>query len=125
MAEHNDTGKWGEDEAALYLEDKGYSIVDRNWKLGHRDLDIIAFSPDRSTLVFVEVKTRADDECQLPEEAVDQRKMRNLAKAANAYVKECQIDHVLRFDIVSVVGSGRQVKSVQHLVDAFNPMLVI
>lgn len=125
MAEHNELGKWGEDEAALYLEERGYSIVERDWRIGHRDLDIVAFSPDRSTLVFVEVKTRTSDECQLPEEAVDQRKIRNLAKAAHAYVKECHVDHALRFDIVSIVGSGHQVKSVEHLVDAFNPMLVL
>ena len=46
MAEHNDLGKWGEDEAALYLEDQGYVIIDRDWKIGRRDLDIIAASPD-------------------------------------------------------------------------------
>ena len=34
MAEHNDLGKWGEDEAALYLEDEGYTIIDRDWRLG-------------------------------------------------------------------------------------------
>ena len=125
MAEHNDLGKWGEDEAALYLEDEGYTIVERDWKIGRRDLDIIAFSPDGSILVIVEVKTRTDEEYQLPEEAVDPRKMRNLAIAANAYVKECNIDKELRFDIVSIVGCNRQVKSIQHLKDAFNPMLVL
>lgn len=125
MAEHNDLGNWGEDEAALFLEEEGYVIVERDWKIGRRDLDIIAFSPDGSVLVIVEVKTRADEEYQLPEEAVDPRKMRNLAVAANAYVKECNIDKELRFDIVSIVGSNRQVKSIQHLKDAFNPMLIL
>lgn len=125
MAEHNDLGNWGEDEAALFLEEEGYVIVERDWKIGRRDLDIIAFSPDGSVLVIVEVKTRADEEYQLPEEAVDPRKMRNLAIAANAYVKECNIDKELRFDIVSIVGSNRQVKSIQHLKDAFNPMLIL
>jgi len=125
MAEHNDLGKWGEDEAALYLEEEGYTIVERDWKIGRRDLDIIAFSPDGSTLVVVEVKTRTDEEYQLPEEAVDLRKMRNLAVAANAYVKESNIDKELRFDIISIVGCNRQVKSIQHLKDAFNPMLIL
>ena len=125
MAEHNDLGKWGEDEAALYLEDEGYAILERDWKIGRRDLEIVAVSPDGATLVIVEVKTRSDEEYLLPEEAVDRGKMRNLAIAANAYVKECNIDKELRFDIISIVGCNRQVKNFQHLKDAFNPMLIL
>ena len=125
MAEHNELGKWGEDEAACYLEDEGYTIIDRDWKIGRRDLDIIAMSPDGDTLVIVEVKTRTEEEYQKPEEAVDRRKMRNLAIAANAYAKECQIDKNMRFDIISIVGKGHQVESLEHLQDAFNPMLIL
>ena len=125
MAEHNDLGKWGEDEAVLYLEDEGYTIVDRDWRLGRRDLDILAYTPDGNTLVVVEVKTRTGEEYQQPEEAVTPGKMRNLALAANAYVKEYQVDKVLRFDVISIVGCAHQVKSLQHLKDAFNPMLIL
>ena len=125
MAEHNDLGKWGEDEAALYLEDEGYTIIDRDWRLGRRDLDILAYTPDDNTLVVVEVKTRTGEEYQQPEEAVTPGKMRNLAIAANAYVKEYQVDKVLRFDVISIVGCAHQVKSLQHLKDAFNPMLIL
>ncbi len=125
MAEHNDLGKWGEDEAALYLEDEGYTIIDRDWRLGRRDLDILAYTPDGNTLVVVEVKTRTGEEYQQPEEAVTPGKMRNLAIAANAYVKERQVDKELRFDVISIVGCEHQVKSLQHLKDAFNPMLIL
>lgn len=125
MAEHNELGKWGEDEAACYLQDAGYVIVERDWKIGRRDLDIIAISPQGDTLVVVEVKTRTEQEYQKPEEAVDKRKMRNLAIAANAYAKECHIDKNMRFDIISIVGKGHQVESLEHLKDAFNPMLVL
>ena len=55
MAEHNDLGKWGEDEAALYYEDRGYEILERDWKVGKRDIDLIALAEDKDTLVFVEV----------------------------------------------------------------------
>lgn len=124
MAEHNELGKWGEDEATLYLENEGYIVIDRDWKVGKRDLDILAVSPDGKTLVVVEVKTRSGEEYQQPEEAVDVRKMRNLAIAANTYVKEQNVEKELRFDIVTAVGVGHQVKRIEHLVDAFNPLLI-
>lgn len=124
MAEHNELGKWGEDKATLYLENEGYVVIDRDWRDGKRDLDILAVSPDGKTLVVVEVKTRSGEEYQQPEEAVDAKKMRNLALAANTYVKEKQVDRELRFDIITVVGVGHQVKHIEHLVDAFNPLLI-
>ena len=61
MAVHNELGKIGEDFAATYLEHAGYGIIERDWRQGHRDLDIIARSPDGTTVVFVEVKTRGSD----------------------------------------------------------------
>lgn len=57
MAEHNELGKWGEDEAARFLQRKGFSILERDWRVGKRDLDIIALKEDGKLLVFVEVKT--------------------------------------------------------------------
>ena len=125
MAEHNDLGAWGEDRAASYLEERGYVIAERDWTVGKRDLDIIALSDDRKFLVFVEVKTRRDDELAEPEQAVDAAKMRNLAIAANAYIKMNEVDLPVRFDIISIVSKGRDDRRIEHIVDAFNPMLVI
>jgi len=56
MAAHNELGKWGEELAAEYLQEKGYEIIERDWKSGHHDLDIIA--KEGGTLVIVEVKIR-------------------------------------------------------------------
>ena len=125
MAEHNDLGKWGEDEAVLYLEAQGYTIVDRDWRLGRRDLDILAYTPDGNTLVVVEVKTRAGEDFLQPELAVTPGKMRNLAIATDAYVRSRHINTEIRFDIIAIVGSEHQVKSLQHLKEAFNPMLIL
>ena len=122
MAEHNDLGKWGEDEAALYYEDKGYEILERDWKVGKRDIDLIALTEDKDTLVFVEVKTRQNNDLQEPEEAVDVKKMRNLAIAANAYVKLHGLDMDVRFDIISVIGKCSCVESIECFEDAFNPL---
>lgn len=125
MAEHNDLGKWGEDEAALYYEDRGYEILERDWKVGKRDIDLIALTEDRDTLVFVEVKTRQNNDLQEPEEAVDVKKMRNLAIAANAYVKLHGLDMDVRFDIISVIGKCSCVESIECFEDAFNPLLIL
>lgn len=125
MAEHNDLGKWGEDEAALYYEDRGYEILERDWKVGKRDIDLIALTEDKDTLVFVEVKTRQNNDLQEPEEAVDVKKMRNLAIAADAYVKLHGLDMDVRFDIISVVGKCSCVESIECFEDAFNPLLIL
>ena len=125
MAEHNDLGKWGEDEAALYYEDRGYEILERDWKVGKRDIDLIALAEDKDTLVFVEVKTRQNNDLQEPEEAVDVKKMRNLALAANAYVKLHGLDMDVRFDIISVIGKCSCVASIECFEDAFNPLLIL
>ena len=74
MAEHNDTGRWGERKAAEYLERKGYRILWKDWRDGHRDIDIVAVDADQ--LVVVEVKTRRSGSFMPPELAVDARKMR-------------------------------------------------
>ena len=55
MYKRQELGKWGEDEATLYLENEGYVVIDRDWKAGKRDLDSLAVSPDGKTLVVVEV----------------------------------------------------------------------
>lgn len=125
MAEHNDLGKWGEDEAALYYEDRGYEILERDWKVGKRDIDLIALTEDKDMLVFVEVKTRQNNDLQEPEEAVDVKKMRNLAIAANAYVKLHDLDMDVRFDIISVIGKCSCVESIECFEDAFNPLLIL
>ena len=125
MAEHNDLGKWGEDEAALYYEDRGYEILERDWKVGKRDIDLIALTEDKDTLVFVEVKTRQNNDLQEPEEAVYVKKMRNLAIAANAYVKLHGLDMDVRFDIISVIGKCSCVESIECFEDAFNPLLIL
>ncbi len=121
MAEHNDRGRWGEQKAAEYLERCGLRILERDWRDGHRDLDIVAIDADQ--LVIAEVKTRRNDDVMAPELAVDARKMRNLAIAAAKYVKMSGIDFPLRFDIVTVTGTGDGDCKINHIEDAFNPMM--
>ena len=118
-------GKWGEATAEQLLRDKGYTIVERDWHSGHRDIDIIARTPDNATLVFVEVKTRTNDDITTPFDAVDLKKIRHIAKSANHYVKMHDIDDMLRFDIVAIVGGPKGIKKIEHMEDAFRPLLAI
>ena len=72
----------------------------------------------------VEVKTRSEGLTIDPILAVDETKMRNLAIAANAYVKQMGIDADVRFDIITVVGMDSRHCDVIHTEDAFNPLLL-
>ena len=119
MAKHNDYGHWGEDAAEQYLLDKGYTICHRDWRSGHRVIDIVAY--DGTELVFVEVKTRRNRLFCNPEEAVDERKMQNLIIAAENYVSTYEIDNPTRFDIITVLGNKEQGYSINHIKDAFLP----
>lgn len=124
MARHNELGKAGEDFAASYLEHAGYGIIERDWRQGSRDIDIVARTEDGTTVVFVEVKTRSSDAIVRPEDAVDTRKIRNLGRAADAYVKERAIWNELRFDLINIVGTAPENFKLEHIIDAFNPLLV-
>ncbi len=124
MAQHNDLGKWGEEFAANYLVDKGYTLYERDWKFGKRDLDIVAYNPNHTVLVFIEVKTRSANELLLPEQAVTKQKMKSVALAANAFIKERNITDEVQFDVISITGISAQNASLNHIENAFNPMLL-
>lgn len=115
MAAHNELGKWGEDLAADYLQHKGYTIIERDWKSGRRDLDIVA--KNGNVIVFVEVKTRRNSLYGQPEEAVDYRKLQSLQQAINHYIKFRHISQEVRFDIISIVGTIGAEPDIQHIQD--------
>ena len=125
MAEHNELGKWGEELAAKYLEQKGYVIRDRDWRQGKLDLDIVAVADDGETVVFVEVKARKTNAFGQPEQAVDAKKIKRLARAADSYVKSLGVSAPLRFGIVSIIGDQKEAQTIEHIVDAFNPMVIV
>jgi putative endonuclease len=120
MAAHNELGKEGEEAAVNYLISKGYIIRDRNWRLNHLELDIVAVKDDQ--LVVVEVKTRSNTNYMDPEEAVNRMKIRHIVRAADSYIRQHQLDLPVRFDIVTVVGN-KQPFTINHIEDAFYPTL--
>lgn len=118
MAEHNETGKKGEDLANDYLLEKGYTVLERNWRFGQEEIDIIALK--KNMLVVVEVKTRFSSTFGEPETFVTKQKQKHLIKAANAYIERKNLDYEVRFDIISIITGNNQHK-INHLEDAFSP----
>lgn len=119
MAEHNRTGSEGEQVACRYLAERGFEVLERNWRHGKHELDIIARQDQ--ALVFVEVKTRSSDRHGQPEEAVKKGKRGKLIKAANAYIQASGSELVVRFDIVSVILHPSGKPYIHHIPDAFYP----
>ena len=110
-------GVTGEQIAARYLEDQGYVILDRNYRRGHKEVDIIAL--DHGELAVVEVKTRTSEGVFAAEQAVDHRKRQNIIRVANNYVRRYHRTEPLRFDIIAIVGSGATAE-IRHTKNAFN-----
>lgn len=118
MAEHNEFGSRGEDLAVEYIRRKGYVILDRNWRSGHKEIDIIARHED--TVIFIEVKTRRSSQYGRPEDAVSRQKMHMLVSAADAYLRFNRIDLDVRFDVIAITGSNEH-PNIRHYERAFRP----
>ena len=101
MAEHNDTGDIGEEYAIQFLLQKGFSILHRNWRFGHYEIDIIANELDK--LHFIEVKTRTNLKYGYPEVAVTKKKLTHLIKSANHFLKINPNWERIQFDILSIL----------------------
>ncbi len=112
----NPKGKFGEDVAANFLEDKGYSIVARNFRIRSAEIDIIAKADD--VIVFVEVKARSNIRHGLPSEAVTLRKQKKIIEAASIFLQDFP-DYACRFDVVEVYLTGGRLKEVNHIENAF------
>ena len=103
-------GKFGEIEAKRYLKNKGYRILDTNFKCRSGEIDIIA--KDRDTIVFIEVKTRTKTEYGEAREAVDKKKLKHIYDTANYYLYINKIaESFTRIDVVEVYLSNRKIQS--------------
>ncbi len=127
-------GKLGEQMAAKHLEEQGCTILERNYRKGHLEIDIIALDPNpqcaqprfpsketTNELIIVEVKTRTHNTVFQPEDAVNHRKRLNLIRLGNQYIKSHGRKETVRLDVISIVkdDSGFHLK---HIKNAFNVM---
>lgn len=112
---HLQTGSDGESIACRFLEAKGLTLVERNWRCRAGELDLVM--RDGQDLAFIEVKTRSGEQFGSAEEAVTSAKGRRLLQAAEWYVAEHPGCHDLlwRIDLVSVtLGSDGRVVRIHH-----------
>jgi putative endonuclease len=110
-------GRRGERAAEKYLRRNGYRIVKRNFRAAGAEIDLVAM--DGEVLVFVEVKTRRGLDAGAPEEAVDERKQRQIRRAAEIFATRYREDEIeMRFDIVAIDASGERLE-IELLRNAF------
>jgi putative endonuclease len=114
-APHLLTGRRGEAQAAGFLKKNGLKIMARNVRAGCDEIDLIARQGD--TLVFVEVKTRKNEDFGRPAAAVDRAKRKKLSRAAIHFLKQRKLRPPnIRFDVVEIVGEKPEIR---HIPNAF------
>jgi len=119
MDKMDNIGKFGEDVASKYLEEKGYKIKERNYRTFLGEIDII--SEYKGNLIFVEVKTRRSDRFGYPEEAINFNKQRKIIKNALCYLAKYNLwEKNYCFDVILVsISNHKDVKRLKHIRNAF------
>jgi len=94
------TGNLGEELAVKYLSQKGYMIIERNWRFRYAEVDIIAAK--NNCLHFFEIKTRTTDKYGKPEESMSHKKMKILKTAAEEYQYKNPQWKYVQFDVLAI-----------------------
>jgi len=119
MAQHNETGKLGEEFAVRFLQENGHEVLARNFRFGQAEIDIV--SKHGNIIVFSEVKTRATDKYGFPEQAVSKVKQKLISKAATFFMEKNRIQSEVRFDVLSLTKTYKDF-DVHWIKDAFFPI---
>jgi putative endonuclease len=105
-------GRLGEDIACRHLESLGHTILARNWRNGHLEIDIVSI--DKDGIHFVEVKTRQRNIQAAPQDNVGYKKQARITKAAHGFLKSKEGvpygDHECLFDVVAITFEGKTAK---------------
>ena len=110
-------GELGERIAERWLKRTGWRVLQRRFRSGHRDIDLVV--EREGTVVFVEVKARRGARFGQPVEAVNWRKQKELTKSAHIWIdRHGRPEESYRFDVVGVLMTGEQVR-IRHVEDAF------
>lgn len=119
-------GKQGEDEACSYLRKLGHSIVARNWRSGHQEIDIVSLASDG--IHFVEVKSLTAPVSTDPVLKVNARKMQNIVRAAQSFIRSQErkclpCNPEIFFDVVTVIFENNRAE-IAYYPQAFIPTYV-
>jgi putative endonuclease len=111
-------GREGERLAETFLKRKGYRLVERNYRCRGGEVDLIVL--DRRVVVFVEVKTRSDDQFGSPLEAVEPKKQQRMISAAQFFLHQRNLhERDARFDVVGISWLGTSRPVFEHVENAF------
>jgi len=94
-------GQKGEQIAADYLQKRGYRILNRNYRVGHSDIDILATKGEY--LIFAEVRTKSGDNNGMPEDTLTKKKLNRMKKTAEMYIVFNHYEGLARLDAVCII----------------------
>jgi putative endonuclease len=101
MSQHNEVGKIGEDLAKKYLEEKGYKILEQNYRTRFAEIDLVA--QNKNVLTFVEVRTKIGEQWGSPEDTINKNKLRKVLWNAKSYIGFKNWNGSCRIDAVCIV----------------------
>ncbi|MFT5698740.1 MAG: putative endonuclease [Desulforhopalus sp.] len=112
-------GQKGETEASHYLKRKGYEIIKTNFRCRYGEIDLIARKAD--VVIFIEVKTRTNNDFGGPAAAVDYRKQKQISKVAHHYMVTHHNDDIdARFDVIAILAKKGLDTEIVHITNAFD-----
>jgi putative endonuclease len=114
-------GRWGEKRCGKFLKSKGLKILTRNYSCKTGEIDLIMVDTD-STIVFVEVRTKAGSDFASPEDSITKPKKTRLLRTARYFLATNNIeDRPFRFDVVAIVLNESDQPQINHYKNAFVP----
>lgn len=117
MRQHIETGKIGEELAARWLTQKGFTIIYKNWRIGKLELDIVATKAD--FIHFIEVKTRRSTAFGTPELFVNHKKFITLQRAVQAFLSTHKKYRWVQYDVIAITLAPNQQPRIEIFWDVY------
>lgn len=115
MTNQQDQGQAGEEMATVFLQNKGFQVLERNFRAGQSEIDLIGM--DKDCLVFVEVRLRKNADFGLPEQTLSKAKINAIKRGAEAYMRKHNWLGDVRFDVIAII--QKPDLDIEHFMDVF------